>query len=81
VLSRPRPPVHRPWTSPIQRRFRPHLGPGKTGSGCVRFSYAASAMLWLALVVFPRFIEGSGTSARSADFTKHVESGSAPATQ
>ncbi len=40
--------------SPIQRRLRAHLGPGRSGDGCVNFRYAANARLELAFVLcFP----------------------------
>src|SRR5690606_15767972 len=37
-------------TSPICRCLRAHLGPGRSGDRCVRFSYAVSARLSLAVV-------------------------------
>jgi hypothetical protein len=72
--------VTSPRASPIQSSPESWTsGRVPASDGRVRFSYAASAMLSLALVGFFRCLTRvTETSARSTDFTKHVEAVSAP---
>lgn len=89
LTSQPRPatagvslpaPWHRRRASPIQSsspagpRARSLL---KTGYSKLMLTQPAPCCCWH-LMVFPLFYEVTDTSARSADFTKHVESVSAP---
>lgn len=68
--------VHGP--ARFNRRLQPGLGPGSTEDGHVRkLTQPAPFRCWH-LKVCPLFIEVADTSARSTDFTRHVESRCGP---